>query len=239
MSKNPHMPCRVWSRFQSRRPDGSILKLRIQNAPNDLLEEIIEFNVKYFCPDETFQKAAGIASNPEALAEYRRGFIHMAKNWFIVICCNDESPSVDKILGVCSVYLEKEKMSFQGNEFQTKEMQTLFKIIDEMNKFDKAVKNEFEYFHDGRGISVHPEYRGLGIAREFFKVRRFLINEQNIPMTCGWMTSYGSQKAAQNDNWETRAEVNVEEIEQNCGVIFKDNPTTFKFMIATANNGFK
>ncbi|XP_068632162.1 uncharacterized protein [Battus philenor] len=227
--------CCVLSRFERKRKDGTILKLRIQHAPSELLGDVLEFNMKYFTADETFQRTAGILSNPEAMLEFRTVVKEEAKKWSFVICCRDnDSNSVEEILGVSAVVLVTGDVE-EDFKFQTKEMQTLFNILMETEELSKSLKKEFGVYYEGRGIIVHPQYRGLGIASEFIKLRRLLINDQNVKVTCAWMTSYGSQKAAERDNWETVLEVTAEELGQRCGVVFKDPPSTFKLMLARSS----
>ncbi|KPI93061.1 hypothetical protein RR46_14282 [Papilio xuthus] len=126
--------CRVWSRFERKRKDGSVLKLRIQDPPSSAQERVLDFIAKYFVTEETFQKAAGIYSNPDSIAEYREIIKEIFKKWIIVICCEDNnSEDVGDILGVSAVELVEDK-SFDGLELQTKEIQNLITIMLECEK---------------------------------------------------------------------------------------------------------
>ncbi|XP_045535736.1 uncharacterized protein LOC106717473 [Papilio machaon] len=173
----------------------------------------------------------GIYSNTDAIAEYREIVGHLLKIWTVVICCEDsDTEEVGDILGVSGVEMVEDK-ALDGLQVKTKEFQNLITIMLECEKLVKPLMKEFINHHDGRGITVHPDYRGLGIASEFVKTRRQMINEQNVPMSCAWMTSYGSQKAAEKDNWETLFEITPDELGEKCGVVFKDPPKTFKLML--------
>lgn len=46
------------------------------------------------------------------------------------------------------------------------------------------------------------------------------------------MTSYGTQKAAERDGWETVCEIQCEELGKFFGVKYGTNPPSTKFMIA-------
>ncbi|KPI93059.1 hypothetical protein RR46_14280 [Papilio xuthus] len=234
MSSNKE-PCRVWRRFERKRKDGSVLKLRIQDPPSSAQDHVKDFIAKYFLTEETFQKAAGISSNPEAVEEYRGILEVVIKLWTVVICCYDDSEEVGDILGVSIVELVEDD-SFDGQQLQMVENRKLFQIVGECENLVKPLIKDLKGYHSGRGITVHPDCRGLGIATEFVKIRRQMINEQNIPMSCAWMTSYGSQKAAEKDNWETLFEIAPEELGQKCDVVFIDPPKTFKLMFVRNPN---
>ncbi|XP_013142934.1 PREDICTED: uncharacterized protein LOC106106821 [Papilio polytes] len=238
MSLN-NQPCRVWSRFERKKKDGSVLKFRIQDPPVSAQDGVKDFIVKYFLTEETFQKAAGISSNPEAVEEYQGILEELIKLWIVVICCYDnDSEEVGDILGVSIVDLFEDE-TFDGEVLQIEENRKLFYIVGVCENLVQPLMKGLKGYHSGRGITVHPDCRGLGIATEFVKIRRQMINEQNVPMSCAWMTSYGSQRAAEKDNWETLFEIAPEELGQKCGVVFKDSPRTFKLMFVRNSNSTK
>lgn len=45
------------------------------------------------------------------------------------------------------------------------------KLVEIFVNLEKLYTPPFDIYHEGRGIVVHPEYRSLGIASEFVKVR--------------------------------------------------------------------
>lgn len=59
-----------------------------------------------------------------------------------------------------------------------------------------------------------------------------MCKHYEVPATCAWMTSFGSQKAARNDGWETVFEFSYEEFGAKHGVTFTDVPPTCKLMFA-------
>lgn len=50
---------KVWSRFQVEK-NGSVIKFRIQDAPPDRKEDVVDFIMTHLLRDEAFHKAAGI-----------------------------------------------------------------------------------------------------------------------------------------------------------------------------------
>ncbi|XP_013143238.1 PREDICTED: uncharacterized protein LOC106107084 [Papilio polytes] len=223
--------CRVWSRIERQRRDGSVIKLRFQEPPPSVMGNVIDFLAEYFTKDETFNKAAGVCSNPEAMAEFRLLLKDMTPSP-IVICCHDnDTEEIEEIIGVSVADVVKDiKDQLDDFKLQTKELETAVNLLIECEKLAEDVTKEFKAHLAGRVMTVHPNYRGLGIASEFVKIRRLLMIDQNLPLTCSWMTAYGSQKAAEKDNWETLFEVKTEELAKKSGVVFGDSPPTIKLM---------
>lgn len=49
-------------------------------------------------------------------------------------------------------------------------------------------------------------------------------------MTCAWMTSIGSQKAAEKNNWKTLFEISPENLEEITGLTLEKKVPSFKLM---------
>lgn len=63
-----------------------------------------------------------------------------------------------------------------------------------------------------------------------FLSRNLVCIDQKIPMTCAWMTSIGSQKAAEKNNWKTLIEISPENLDEITGLIFEKKVPSFKLM---------
>ncbi|OWR51949.1 putative acetyltransferase [Danaus plexippus plexippus] len=233
------MSCKVWSRLKVTRKDGSEVKLRFQDMPwEQNKNDILDFCAKYFIKDEAFHKAAGIYKNEEAVAEYKT----IISNYYdispihITVCCLDDDSKTIDILGLSMICEFKDQSgkedAFKTLEKKTKEMQNFFHII-ELNS-DIKIKDYQSYF-EGRGIIVRPDQRGLGMASEFVRLRKEICIDRNIDMTCAWMTSIGTQKAAEKHKWKTFYELPVEELEKASGLVFDVNVSIFKLMYTTRN----
>lgn len=54
-------------------------------------------------------------------------------------------------------------------ELQTQEMKNLFNILIVLENVTDDIS--LETYYSGRGIAVHRDYRGLGLANELVRVR--------------------------------------------------------------------
>ncbi|KAL0893246.1 hypothetical protein ABMA27_014847 [Loxostege sticticalis] len=231
---------RVWSRFTVKSKDGE-LKFRIQDMPSDRLEDVINIFVKYFVPEETAHKAAGIYKNEDAIAESKEFVSEMMVDIVkephnVLICCKDDDDDiVGEIIAASLTTIARKDDPDEDMNFttKTKELTAMFGIMDKLfSKYDVMKDLKLDSFYDDRGVVVHPKYRGLGIAQQFLIARRKVCHEAGIPLAGAWMTSAGSQKAADRDGWDTVFEVSYEEFGKEVGITFENVPPTCKFMVA-------
>ncbi|XP_028176396.1 uncharacterized protein LOC114364427 [Ostrinia furnacalis] len=234
MSQTP----RIWRKFTVKSKDGE-LKLRIQDIPSDRLDDLIDVYMKYFAPEETCYKAAGIFKNEEALAELREFVTRMINDVAksphnLTICCLDEDPEVvGEIIGASITIVDKKDDPETNLNFttKTKEVGVCFAIISKLiSRYNALKDHKLDIFLNARGVVVNPKYRGLGLAQMFFNVRRQICHDIGIPLTGAWMTATGSQKAAARDGWETAYEMTHEDFGKETGIVFENVPPTFKYM---------
>ncbi|KAG6450274.1 hypothetical protein O3G_MSEX006480 [Manduca sexta] len=230
---------RVWSRFSAKASDGTVLKFRIEDMTEDRIEDVMTLLMTHFATEESLHRGSGVPKNPKAMAELQEIYKELwnEKPNQIVICVSDEETTTNsELLGASVMDLEtREEASkeIRHDNATTEEIKKFLEIITCLfTKYNVFDKYDLDKFYDDRGVVVLPKCRGLGIAQEFFRVRRLMCKEHNIPMTGGWMTSFGSQKAAIRDNWETVFEINYEDFGKEVGVKFENVPPTCIFMIA-------
>ncbi|KAI5652018.1 hypothetical protein NE865_00355 [Phthorimaea operculella] len=224
---------KVWSKFAPTRSDGTIVKLRIQDMPPDKFDEAIDFLMEHFVKHETLHVAAGIHKNPAALLECRSFVTEMMSDpsMHITICCSDDSEDVQELLGVNSISLTTEDEEDFDMTFQTKELEKMFELMEAVHSScDVKETQNVKVYYDDRGLAVHPKFTGLGIAREFFKVRTLICKEKGVPLTSACVTSTGSQKAAEKAGWETASIVPFATLEEKGAVLFEGAPTYIKIM---------
>ncbi|CAG9786457.1 unnamed protein product [Diatraea saccharalis] len=201
--------CRVYSRFTVTRSDGSTVKLRIQDMPLEYLDAVVDMHSEYFTKDEPYHRAAGVYKSEHAKAESRElmktALEHLQSH--VDICCVDDDPDViGELAGVSATHITNKTM-------------------------DLGDIQNVEKFYDDLFILVHPDFRRLGIAKEFVKNRRTVCKLENIAVTASWMSSWGTQKAGEQDGWQTVVVLCNEEIGKRFDVVFEDAPPTNKYML--------
>uniref|UniRef100_A0A2A4J1B8 N-acetyltransferase domain-containing protein n=1 Tax=Heliothis virescens TaxID=7102 RepID=A0A2A4J1B8_HELVI len=228
---------RVWSKFSVKKTNGDVINLRIVELPKERFEEFLDQYINYFAKEESLFRASGVANSVEAMKELRQviAIRNSDESFHTVICSLDNSDEVPEIIGASIMSLDSpekimEKKTFQGTSPQLKKMIELYGSL--LNTYDMLKEFNLERYFVDRGVFVHPNYRGLGIAQELFKVRRMICKEHGVGMHGAWMSSYGTQKAAERDGWQTVCEVQFDEHGRKHGVVFQNGPPSCKFMVA-------
>ncbi|KAJ8728281.1 hypothetical protein PYW08_016666 [Mythimna loreyi] len=228
-------PPKVWSKFSVKKKDGTIVNLRIIEAPKTISEDVHSLYVKYLICEETNCKLAGVPERPEAMQELESLFLEQTgdSELHVVVCCldNGDDQNID-VFGASVMALTSKNYQEPEYEFKTKEMQKLFLIMGIFdNYYDEKKELDLERRFIDKGLFVRPEYRGLGIAQEFLKVRRLICKEFGVAVHGAWMTSYGTQKAAERDGWEVVCEVKYEDLAKKLGSEISIDLPSSKFMI--------
>ncbi|CAH1645396.1 unnamed protein product [Spodoptera littoralis] len=229
---------KVWSKFSVTKKDGSVLNLRTVEVPLDasVMETVLQCYLQYFVVEENTFIAAKVPESEEAMEEITEFVLNSAgeEKPQVIVCCydNDDDENIE-VLGSSIMTLVRKSDPPLELEFKTKEMQKLMEIVDGLAEiYDEVKVFDLDPCFSDRGLLVCPDYRGLGIAQELLKVRRLICKEYGIPINGAWMTSYGTQKAAERDGWETVCELQYEDLEKKFNVTYSRNPPSTKFMIA-------
>ncbi|KAH9640736.1 hypothetical protein HF086_007307 [Spodoptera exigua] len=179
-------PLKVWSKFSVTKKDGSVLNLRIVDIPKDpkLLEKALDYFFNYFIKEERTFKAA-----------------------------DTEDDQINDIIGASLLVLQTKADETKKHTFMAKELNKVSQMAEDLAEiYDDRRAFNLDPYLLCRGVFVCPEYRGLGIAQELLRIRRLISKEYGIPITGAWMTSPGTQKAAERDGWETVCEVKFSDL---------------------------
>ncbi|CAH0701104.1 unnamed protein product [Spodoptera exigua] len=229
---------KVWSKFSVTRKDGTVLNLRIVEVSlqSNVIETVLKYYLQYFVIEENTFIAAKVPESEEAMEEITEFVLNSAGNEKpqVTVCCYDNGDDDNiEVLGVSIMTLVRKTEPPPKMEFKSEEMKKLMEIVDGLTQiFDEEKVFNLDPCFSDRGLVVCPDYRGLGIAQELLKVRRLICKEYGIPVNGAWMTSYGTQKAAERDGWETACELQYEDLDKKFNVTFPKNPPSTKFMIA-------
>ncbi|XP_075973763.1 uncharacterized protein LOC142975021 [Anticarsia gemmatalis] len=226
---------KVWSKFSGSKDPSK--KFKIVVAPLDRVQELAEFMANYFVKEENNFRASGVPNSEEALKEYRDYMTQQLNNgaYHAVVCCvdNGNDEEIGDFVGASVTWRTTKDACVEKFQVKAKEYQKFMQLSAGMKTYyDITVKHKQDKYYIDRGIAVHPDYRGYGIAQEFLKVRRMECKEHGVPLTGAWMSAFGTQKAGRRDGWEIVCTIDRHEFITKFDAMHDPNtPPTIEFMI--------
>ncbi|KAJ2937867.1 hypothetical protein O0L34_g18689 [Tuta absoluta] len=146
-----------------------------QHSSFILRKDFLNFAEKYYVNSEIFNKTVGISKNKDAMTEMFQLYNLTGSNTRVLICYLDEDHnSSSTIVGVSMASLEtasdRDKLADVISKVKTPEVKHLLNIAVVLKELSGGMKTlGVEKWCDVSRISVHPDYTGLGIAKEFLK----------------------------------------------------------------------
>ncbi|XP_063380323.1 uncharacterized protein LOC134666944 [Cydia fagiglandana] len=229
------MSCRVWSTFQATRKDGSLVKLRIQDLPENRIDDAVHLFIKYFIHDEKLMKMAGISRNPKAVKEYEVFICEFIKDpaSLTMICCEDEDDgNVREIVGVSLMSLTtvERQALFKKLQPETDEMRLYLQWENMFDSHKQLKKLQIASLYDDIGMIIHPRFRKMGIATEFARARRSACVAHNVAAAGALTTAVGTEKIAKKDHWDTLKVFTLDDLGQHYGPTCEEG-ATFRLVI--------
>nr|CAD7446021.1 unnamed protein product [Timema bartmani] len=226
----------MWRHCEGRRqtPEGNTLRFRIQDVPEDRHEDLLDFMIKYFTPDEPTMKKLKLYEDAEIL-EFLRGLYGelLTQNLSLVAFLEEDEGELDKnvrprIVGanLLAVAYKNEKFELPENMSETAKKATRFWLDYIPKKFDSFEHYGVDRYLSAYGLCVLREFRGQGLGLEILKARFDLAKAVGLEVTVTSFTNISSQILAARVGFEEHAEIVYEEYEDEDGVVlFTDMET--------------
>ncbi|XP_028158701.1 uncharacterized protein LOC114351620 [Ostrinia furnacalis] len=225
---------KVWKRFERTGEDGRMLRFEIEDVPEALWSTAVEFMLGNYIREDVWWVAAGTAKDLEAVQEYRVLLTSIVKQKMSLACfLTEEDGSGQTLVGV-NMCLPQEKGRFVDHTPpKTKAGLLSLRMFAEAMKltaiYDKYEANEYLM---GAGLSVTPEYRGLGVAVELLKTRLDLSMSLGYKATGGIFTSAPAQRAAEKAGFECLHEISYKKFGKQCNISFNTDTESLKIFAA-------
>ncbi|CAG2061144.1 unnamed protein product [Timema podura] len=226
----------VWRHCEGRRqtPEGNTLRFRIQDVPEDRREDLLDFMIKYFTPDEPTMKKLKLYEDAGIL-EFLRGLYgeFLTQNLSLVAFLEEDEGELNKnvrprIIGanLLAVAYKNEKFELPENMSETVKKATRFWLDYIPKKFDSFKHYDVDHYLSAYGLCVLREFRGQGLGLEILKARFDLAKAVGLEVTVTSFTNISSQILAARVGFEEHAEIVYEEYEDEDGVVlFTDMET--------------
>ncbi|XP_053681713.1 uncharacterized protein LOC128732481 [Sabethes cyaneus] len=183
---------RVWHTFEARDPNGNrLVRYRVQDLPDDRVDEAIEHMKTFFLRDEPMCSSVGLDKDPVALEEFSQMWQTIAKQRVAIVCFREGS---DEIVGLNMLTVVSRSESSKQLKFESVGLQTVYdSYVGMLKQADLFEKYGVEHYLSAWGLSVAPKYRGRGIATELLRARIPICRALGFRLTVTLFSTPGSQ----------------------------------------------
>ncbi|XP_077284081.1 uncharacterized protein LOC143909783 [Arctopsyche grandis] len=214
----------VWHRFKGRRPlaDGTIPSFRVQDLPEEMRDEAVDFMCAHFLLDEPTCKGTGIAKEPNSVEDIRNLWYHSLEAKLTLVCLR-ENPSNPEEVYPDIVGLNMTTIARKEDKDNSTEMKgTIYPIVIGAIQFCANLVDVFEEFGVNEymtayGLSVKKDYRGQNIGAEILKARIPLCKAVGIKVTATIFTAIESQVLARKVNFKEVIGVSYHDLKEKFG----------------------
>ncbi|XP_058454588.1 uncharacterized protein LOC131432368 [Malaya genurostris] len=177
---------RVWLTFEARDleetgNDGHrTVKYRVQDLPEDRVDDAIAHMQTHFLRGEPMCSIVGLFKDPVALAEFAELWRSIAAQRCAVVCFREGSDEIVglNMLTVVSKNDPKEQM------FKSDGLKLMYDCyVGLLKQSDIFGRYGVDHYLSAWGLSVHPKYRGRGVATELLRARIPLCRAMGLRLT--------------------------------------------------------
>ncbi|XP_050085848.1 uncharacterized protein LOC126571403 [Anopheles aquasalis] len=211
----------VWHRFSARAPDSNdqLVSYVVQDVPEDRFEECIDHMCSYFIRDEPICRAIRLTSDPVGIREFSNLWRQVLLQHCAVVCLREDTGELvgANILTVVSRTDGKSALPIHSAGVRKMIDCTLY-LTEQAKLFERY---PIECFLSAWGLSVHPRYRGLGLAKEILYARIPLCKTLGLKLSATVFSHPGSQIPASKVGFRDAAVEKYEDLEKK-GFAFPD-----------------
>ncbi|CAG9134911.1 unnamed protein product [Plutella xylostella] len=212
---------RVWGSFE-RTLENRTLKFQIEDVSEALWDTTVEFMLRNYIQEDVWWLTAGTAGDPVAVQEYRILLSAIVQQNMSLACLLTEADGSGRSLVAVNMCMPQKKGFFiEHSPPKSKAGLLSLRMFAEAMKvttiYDKFEVNEYMM---GSGLSVAPQYRGLGIAVELLKARLNLAKTLGFKVTGGIFTSESAQRSAEKAGYGCCYQTPYKEFGNQCDIHF-------------------
>ncbi|XP_069669110.1 uncharacterized protein [Periplaneta americana] len=210
----------IWRRCDGLREmeDGKIPKFVIQDVPEDMHEEIVEFMTVYFCRDEVMSASLKFLDDPVSVKELQDIWRTMLiQNIGLVAFVDDGEDGDRRMIAGCNVT----GVSYKGEKITSEKFQGRCskRVVRDLAEYGSNIVDVYERYGvneymTAMGLCVDPVFRGQGVGLELLKARFDLGKAVGLKATMTIFTGVASQKLAYKVGMEVLAEVFYDDLQE-------------------------
>ncbi|KAJ9593489.1 hypothetical protein L9F63_014974 [Diploptera punctata] len=201
--------CRGWRETE----DGKIHKFSIEDVPQDMHEDIIEFLTEFhFHPTygSELMKNVKMYEDPTAIKQYQEKWRKALKDNISLVAFLEEEGQGDKrlIVGVNVLKVDYKDHPENFEKIESKKVRSIGQNL----AYAGFLVNVYEIYGvdklvNALGLCVHPKFRGQGLGLQITKCRFEIMKAVDLKCTLTVFVGTGTQRIALKSGFEVIAEV--------------------------------
>uniref|UniRef100_A0AAG5CTG2 N-acetyltransferase domain-containing protein n=1 Tax=Anopheles atroparvus TaxID=41427 RepID=A0AAG5CTG2_ANOAO len=187
----------VWHRFTGRAPDTpDLVNYVVQDVPEDRFEDCIQHMCRYFLRDEPICRCLQLADDRIATAEFSAIWRRVLERRCAVVCFREGDDDEEIVgLNMLNVVSRGDPVPADQRQFRSAGLQLMHDSTIHMTERGQLF-GRFpleQHFLSAWGLSVHPRFRGLGLAKEILRARIPLCRAMGFRLSATVFSHPGSQ----------------------------------------------
>lgn len=218
----------VWRQCSGLREtkDGTVPVFRIQDVPEHMHENIVNFMTTHFCRDEVTCSCVRILEDPVSISELQGIWrIILKQNVSLVAFVeNSEDGHPPRIAGCNIIGVSFKDDNHRSDMFKglcTRNISrfVLDSVSERVNVYERY---DVEEYMSAMGLCVDPVFRGQGLGLELLKARFDLGKAVGLKVTMTVFTAEASQRLAHKLGMEVLTEILYEDCKIDGKLAFPD-----------------
>ncbi|KAL1457806.1 hypothetical protein WDU94_007999 [Cyamophila willieti] len=144
-------------------PDKSV-RIKIQEVPEDMHEQVVEFMVNYFLPDEPLARSINMIGEEVSVQTYKQILLLVLKQNLSLVALSEDGQLIGVLLFTVFSNGDAKPPQLPGVA-----LEKMRKLFDEIKTEDIIAALGTDQHLQDMGICVHPEYRGWGIGEAMLR----------------------------------------------------------------------
>jgi GNAT superfamily N-acetyltransferase len=203
---------KVWQEFEANDLDGSIIKYRVQDLPEDRFHEAIYFMQRYHMESEVL-RVKRIRNDPVSFREITEKWWDCLRQKVTLVCFKENSNEIVglNVLGIVTQDEANTPHHYKGKGWS--------EIVNSKKYLTDHYFDAFKHFQVDKlmfalGLIVLPEYRRRGIAYQLMRAREEIGKAIGIRVSSNVFTSLGAQRAAEKAGYEDYFSIKFSDLEK-------------------------
>ncbi|XP_058115977.1 uncharacterized protein LOC131284423 [Anopheles ziemanni] len=222
----------VWHRFSGRTPDtNDLVNYVVQDIPENRFDDCIEHMCSYLLRDEPTCRCFALADDPIAI--WRKVLERRC-----AVVCFREGDDRGEIVGINMLNVVSRDDPKSAGQYRSVGLQIVYDCTIHMTERGQLFERfSVDHFLSAWGLSVHPRFSGLGLAKEILRARIPFCQAMGLKLSATVFSHPGSQIPAAKAGFQDAVVEKFTDLAEKGFVMPGINVEYNKLMVLKISNG--